>query len=279
MAIERTHPLAICAYSARAALGLLGQALMGNPRPLFNLCLRSLDFECQETAGYLRHIELTDLFPESPATTVLSYTPLDRGAASLTFDESVHLTTLVTILQPKSIFEIGTFRGHTTRTLARNLPAGGRIFTLDLPHDQYGAGPLSPHSSDLGNVRLSPDHKPDIGDLYKKDPEIAARVTQLLGSSDAFDYSPYLGKIDLFFIDGAHSYDYVKNDTEKALACLAPGGVVIWHDLKGGFRGMVRFFEEFGANRELHHLKGTSLVAYWPRGVPSRREMERAPAA
>lgn len=267
MAVERTRPSVICLYAVRAVVRLLGKAAIGAPRPLFNLCLRLLDFECQETAGYLRHVELTDLFPETPATTVLSYTPLDRGAASLTFDESVHLTTLVALLQPKTIFEIGTFRGHTTRTLASNLPEGGRIYTLDLPHDQYGSGPLRPHSSDLGNVQLSPGHKPEIGDLYKKDPKISARVAQLLGSSDSFDYTPYHGKIDLFFIDGAHSYDFVKNDTEKALTCLSPNGVILWHDLKGGFRGMVRFFEEFGAGRELLHFKGTSLVAYWPRGI------------
>jgi len=271
MPIERTPPLAIGLYSARAVLGLLGQALLGKPRPLYNLCFKVLDYECQETSGYLRHVELADLFPASSAITVQSYTPLDRGAASMTSDESVLLTTLVALLKPRTIFEIGTFRGNTTRTLARNLPEGGRIFTLDLPPDQYDSSDLRQHSSDLDNVQLSASHKPAIGDLYQKDPEVRDRVTQLLGSSASFDYSPYLGKIDFFFIDGAHSYDFVKNDTEKALPCLSPGGVVLWHDLKGGFRGIVQFFEEFGATHELHHFKGTSIVAYWPRGIPAGR--------
>jgi hypothetical protein len=38
------------------------------------------------------------------------------------------------------------------------------------------------------------------------------------------------GGVDFCFIDAGHSYECVKNDTEKAFSVLNHGGVVLWHD-------------------------------------------------
>jgi hypothetical protein len=40
----------------------------------------------------------------------------------------------------------------------------------------------------------------------------------------------YIGKIDLFFIDGAHDYDSVKADWESYKAFLEIGSVIVFHD-------------------------------------------------
>ncbi|MGO8763067.1 MAG: class I SAM-dependent methyltransferase [Desulfobaccales bacterium] len=216
----------------------------------------------------MQHVTLRELFPTVEIDDISVFTPLSRGAASLTCDEIVYLSCLVKIMAPRAIFEIGTFRGYTIRALARHAPRGCEVYTLDLPPEELGKSTLRQHSADLGNVLLNPNRKPAIGDIYLSDPMASQRITQFLGSSDTFDFSPLQGKVDIFFIDGAHSYDFVVNDTAQARKCLSARGVIVWHDLTGGWRGLVRFFKEFGRDHLLYHLKGTSLVTYWPNGIP-----------
>ena len=40
--------------------------------------------------------------------------------------------------------------------------------------------------------------------------------------------------MDFIFVDGSHSYDYVLNDSRKALSLLRGGkGIILWHDYPG----------------------------------------------
>ena len=64
--------------------------------------------------------------------------------------------------------------------------------------------------------------------------------------------------MDLVFVDGAHSYDYVKNDTEKGLEMLRPGGVIAWHDCNPRHPDLVRYLRTL--NRPLNLVAGTSLA-------------------
>ncbi len=41
-----------------------------------------------------------------------------------------------------------------------------------------------------------------------------------------------LGPYDVVFVDGEHSYKAVQSDIETALGCLAPGGIVLVHDIE-----------------------------------------------
>lgn len=86
-------------------------------------------------------------------------------------------------------------------------------------------------------------------------------IRQVYGDSVNFDFSPYHGVMDVVFIDGAHTADYVKNDTEKALKMLRPeGGLMIWHD--GPLYGVVKYLGE--SIREhgwpLQLIEGTTLM-------------------
>jgi hypothetical protein len=88
-----------------------------------------------------------------------------------------------------------------------------------------------------------------------------SKVRQLYGDSAVFDFSPYRQGVDLFFIDGAHSYDYVKSDTLKALDCVRGGGIV-WHDYgRFGVNGVSRWLHELSrSGREVCRLPGSSLA-------------------
>lgn len=56
-------------------------------------------------------------------------------------------------------------------------------------------------------------------------------VTHIRHNSRTFDFSPFLGSIDLVFVDGDHSYEGVKIDTHNAFRLLRDhSSVIVWHD-------------------------------------------------
>ena len=119
------------------------------------------------------------------------------------------------VLSPARIMEIGTFTGETTWTIATNLPDSSQVFTLDLPPDEI------------------PSFFPRYvaGSIFLGTPE-NARIQQLFGWSDRFDFSPYHGSMDMVFIDGDHSHAAVQTDTATALKLIRRGGIVIWDDYR-----------------------------------------------
>jgi hypothetical protein len=158
------------------------------------------------------------------------------------------------------IIEIGTFDGRTTLNLAINAPAQYRVFTLDLPPD---AAP----KFDLAPGERAYVEKPRSGRRFLQAPPewaaAAGRITQLIGDSATYDWSPHAGRAGLVFVDGSHAYDYVSADSNTAFRLVANKGMVIWHDY-GVWEGVTRALEEIEASRHLglRHVRGTSLVVW-----------------
>jgi predicted O-methyltransferase YrrM len=187
---------------------------------------------------------------------VTSPEPVDGNVSLL---ELLVMCTVAKESGAKAAFEIGTFNGRTALNLALNMPADGEVFTLDLPAEDVStvAGVL-----DSGNVHYVTNHTP--GDLFQRWAGTErARITQLLGDSATFDYTPYMGKMDVVFIDGAHSYDYVRRDTESAMNLLRGGkGTVFWHDYDACI-GVIEFVDELAARHPeyaIRHVAGTKLA-------------------
>ena len=90
-----------------------------------------------------------------------------------------------------------------------------------------------------------------------------SKITQLLGDSGKFDFSPYHTSIDLVFIDGSHDFDYVINDSEIALKLLRNGkGIILWHDYRAGIE-VVRAMEAFKQRHpelEIFHVRDTNFA-------------------
>jgi hypothetical protein len=177
-----------------------------------------------------------------------------QSVASFTAD-LVSMCMLCQILEPKVILEIGTFRGSGALHWAGNAP-GAEVYTLDLPADRTPA--LSLTETDRHHIRghsetqkMAFDGRPEIG-----------RIHCLYGDSAIFDFSPFLGKVDLFFIDGAHSYEYVRNDTLRAVECSKPGSVIAWHDYgRVGFNGVSKWLHEFSKQgKTIYRVPGGSLA-------------------
>lgn len=170
----------------------------------------------------------------------------------------INLCRLCAALQPSQIFEIGTYTGYSTLHLALNSPAHARVFTLDLPKQGSAAAALRTTLMDDAHIAGS------IGShryLFEGH-DAARRIELLFGDSGTFDFAPYHGAIDLFFIDGAHSYEYVRSDTQHALACTRAGGVIAWHDFgRTGLNGVSRWLLEMhGAGWPLFAAPGGSLA-------------------
>jgi len=157
------------------------------------------------------------------------------------------------------VVEIGTFDGRTTLNLAVNAQAS-RVITLDLPPEDRAAFALAP-----GERQYVDKAAPGTRFRAAAAPWSAAaqRITQVLGDSAAFDWSPYRGQAGLVFVDGSHAYEYVRKDSQTAFGLIEEGGMVLWHDY-GRWEGVTRALDELEAEQRLglRHVRGTSLV-FW----------------
>jgi predicted O-methyltransferase YrrM len=166
----------------------------------------------------------------------------------------ISLCLIARLTDAKRIFEIGTLNGYTALHFAMNAPQA-EVYTLDLP----------PNSGVALDTTLGDDRF--VGDSLKharlfEGREEAKRIHSLYGDSATFDFSSFHGNIDFFFIDGSHSYEYVRNDTFKALSCCHPGSVIAWHDYgRRGVNGVSRWLHEFAkSNFEIYRVPNGSLA-------------------
>jgi predicted O-methyltransferase YrrM len=176
------------------------------------------------------------------------------NTASYTAD-LVSLCMLCKILDPKIVFEIGTLRGSGALHLALNSP-NAQIFTLDLLPDTQTL--LTTTAADLWHI----DAHRGTRRMFFGGKAEAGRIVQLYGDSAQFDFSRWSRSVDLFFIDGAHSYSYVRNDTAKALECCHKGSLIAWHDYgRFGVNGVSRWLNEFASQgRQIYRVPGGSLA-------------------
>jgi len=159
---------------------------------------------------------------------------------------------------PNFILEIGTYLGFGTLTLALNSGADCRIVTIDLP----------PRVALESMARLRPDDqylvhrsRSRVGEAFAGQPS-AVKIKQVLTDSTSIGFADLLPCAELVFIDGAHSFEAVKSDTENALTILAAGGLIIWDDYGPVCPGVVRFLDDLSREWQLFQIEGTNFVVY-----------------
>lgn len=159
--------------------------------------------------------------------------------------------------QPKRVFEIGTFNGRTALNIANNIPDDGHVFTLDLPQSEVANTKLRIKTGERKFI-----NKEVSGRMFHRTPQ-ASKITQVLADSAQYDYSELNNTIDLVFVDGSHSYEYVINDTYVAMKLLRDGkGIIIWHDY--GWREVIQalneFYEQDDRFKNMKHIEGTTMA-------------------
>lgn len=213
-------------------------------------------YRCSKTdAGlYLPVVTLEAMIAKEAEFTI--YRPADWDG-SMTITEISSLCHLIAARRPRKILEIGSFQGLTTLNMALNAPAS-EVHTLDLPQTTDPTTTLF-KNNDTSIIGRR-------GFLYYADRPENARVHQHFGDTATFDYSEIGGGVDFALIDAAHSYEYVKNDTVKALPLMTDGSIMLWHDYgRNDFLaapedawGVTRFLHEI-ADTGVKILQGTSL--------------------
>jgi hypothetical protein len=172
-------------------------------------------------------------------------------------DQVMALLSILVAEAPSEVMEIGTFMGHTTRQFAENLE-GGTIHTVDLPESFSQEGDSERHipKDDFHLIA-----RRSVGREYKNRP-CASRIRQHFGDTANWDFHQ-AGRPTFFFIDGSHTYEYCKNDSEKCLELCQGRGVFLWHDCDDLHPGVLRFVSEWRRQgRDIRRITGTP-IAYW----------------
>lgn len=168
-----------------------------------------------------------------------------------TIEGLVFIAGLVRELEVTSAFEIGTFDGVTTWTLARNM-SSGVVDTLDLPAGERTELALEDTDEEVRGLVS--------GHVYDELPH-PATIQQHWGDSASFDFSEWNGACDLVYIDGAHSEPYVESDTRNAFGMLSERGAIVWDDYWRQVDGVPKVLHKLAAPRP-RRIPGTRLVVH-----------------
>lgn len=207
--------------------------------------------------GPWRSADLFTLLPEAAGCrVVLEHHPGDGIFTPV--EELAYLALIARALEPKLVFEIGTYRGRTALNFALNTPDDAEIITLDLPPEDKPSVVGQTNGADANLIQAS---RPGL--LFAGRPE-AANIRQLLGNSLTFDFSPYADRAGLVFVDGAHHYAAARSDTENALRMVRPGGMIVWHDWGnyGDYHDVMQAVLDVLPGDQVFQIAATQLAVY-----------------
>lgn len=69
------------------------------------------------------------------------------------------------------------------------------------------------------------------------------RIELIVGYLKTPDLSYLYGTVGMVIVDGGHSYEVCKSDTQKALKLVKPGGVIVWDEYGSYWPGVKRVVE------------------------------------
>jgi hypothetical protein len=191
------------------------QVLMTNPSVIFKAIFHAINihksrkrvFTYPEFNTGLPEVDLLELFPDFKET-VNPYTHL--YGTSLPIDLAV-LIKLAKQFKDCEYLEIGSWRGES---LANVAPFCKRCVSVSLSDEEMRQMGM--------NERMI-----NMQRFFSK---TISNVHHIGANSRKYDFSK-LGKFDLIFVDGDHSANGVRIDTEKVFQLLRDeNSVIVWHD-------------------------------------------------
>jgi predicted O-methyltransferase YrrM len=199
-------------------------------------------------------IDWLDLFPDLVET----ITPSSHLDADTLPTDYALLKGLARKKGFRSYFEIGTWRGESVANVAT---VTEECVSVRLPDDEMRRRGLP---EEFVRVHGFFSHK-------------LKNVRHVLQDSLSLDYTPFMRKYDLVFIDGDHAYDSVKTDTQNAFKLLRTNdSVIVWHDY--GFSpewirwsvlaGILDGTPE-GKRGHLYHVSNTKCAVYMQGTFPT----------
>ena len=195
---------------------------------------------------------------------------------SLTMLEAMMIVTLMKIVNPKNIFEFGTYLGYSTNLLLTNSSFDTKVFSIDLGHNtsnvEYtkNASDKDLKSNDILNDNFLTLQQAEKGTHYLKSISKPEKDRLKLIIGDSTEYSPakdnLVNATDFIFIDGGHTYELVKKDTETSEKMISEKGVILWHDFGSKIHGDVtRFVENYSKDHLIFHIEHTMIAFTIPK--------------
>lgn len=198
-------------------------------------------------------VTLETLLNGSKPTISLNIGSKEDGA--MPYYQAIPFVSLLVKHNPSVVLEVGTFLGHTTKLVAQNLPQA-TVHTFDLPPDFLSKQDTVTHlnKDDFHLIEKRKTGREFLGTPYE------VRIQQHLGDTATIDFTVAQGST-FFFIDGSHTYDYCKNDSDKCYELCKGKGVFIWHDCDFAHPGVVQFVNEWRTlGRNIVRIEGTPLA-------------------
>jgi len=223
---------------------------LGNIKKLINRIYELEPYPAEESN--IKDVYLEDIFPGICKNKIELY-DLESKYGSMTVEEIYNVALIVKHINPKVIFEFGTFIGVTTLQLASNSDSDSKIYTLNLSSTETKTKYSIGRDEEEKNL---PSLQP--GNRFR-DTEFAGKIHQLYGDSAEYDFSEFEGKVDLILVDASHEYAYVKSDTENAIKMLKKGGSILWHDYPNS-PGVYNYLNEISDKITICHIKDTHLA-------------------
>src|ERR1019366_6589079 len=100
--------------------------------------LRTLGVHQKLPPRLLPAIEIDDMIIDDIAIAILQPVPAATGG-NVSALELIILAKIAHLVQARMVFEIGTFDGRSTLNLAANSSDDARVYTFDLPPEQWKA--------------------------------------------------------------------------------------------------------------------------------------------
>jgi len=245
----------------RALLGFNLVALihLGKPRVFSDACrsafLASRRQATMDAMDQIPVIKLGDILGDRRP--VIKQVVMRSEDGMMPNDQVMAILSLLVAEAPSEVLEIGTFMGYTTRQMAENLETA-IIHTVDLPEDF--ALDQDPHK-DIPKDDMHLMTRRVVGREYKGQP-CASRIKQHFTDTAVWDFRQ-AGSPSFFFIDGSHTYEYCKNDSEKCFELCGGRGVFLWHDCDDAHPGVINFVMEWRKmGRDIRIIEHTP-IAYW----------------
>jgi hypothetical protein len=177
-------------------------------------------------------------------------------------------TWILSVLAKKSeiMFEFGTCTGKTAYHLARNSKPSAKVHTLTLPPQKADII----YKDEIGDSKIGLKNAKDesiFENFLYTGSEYESKINQIFCDSKDFDTQVIENIVDLIFIDGSHTYSYVKNDTERALKMLSPNGIILWHDYKNSenTKDVWNYINNLSKSMNIYRISGTNFAVYSPK--------------
>lgn len=174
--------------------------------------LRVVNADVQEQLNH-RTIDLGSLLFKQKSMNVGELTFIPGGSGVLDY---VLIKIIAKMFEKKTYLEIGTYIGESINIMSEVCE---KLYSVTAPIDSnYGMR----NWCKCCNI---PHHSGKLVD--------SARVITFYTDSKKFDFSRVGGEVDIYFVDGDHSYSGVFHDTRNIFLNRKDDSIIIWHDFKG----------------------------------------------